>query len=483
VASDSSGNLYIVDLVGHQVRKVDASGIITTIAGTGNAGYSGDGALATSAMLNTPAALALDESTNTLYIADSNNHSVRAVDLTLDTISTVTGDGTPDYYGDGGSPSLAQLYLPRGLALDSAGNLFIADTFNDVIRKIDFAQNEITTFAGDGFFGYSGDGGLATSGRLTAPYGVWVDTGSNTLYIADTYNHVIRYVDLATNIINTVAGDKVSGTGGYSGDGGPATSALLNTPEAVTVSVYGEIFIADTQNHAIRYISLSDGIINTLVGTGSPGFSNTEFFLPGGIIAALANTIYIADNGNKRVRSMELTNRYPSAPVLLTPSDNSTGLANTVEFAWEAAIDFDGDTVAHGFYICNTSNFSGCSPVTVSSKINNGTMYASSIPLIFFAGIFVLAGAGITRQRLMAALLILAMALFVLSCGSSGSGGDGNGGDGNGGGNGDGDGDPVVIITHTVTGLDPLTTYYWKVSADDSRGGITESDTWSFTTQ
>jgi len=222
VAVDSGGNLYIADTLNHRVRKVDASGNISTVAGNGTDGYSGDGGAAASAQLNKPFGVAVDSGGN-LYIADTFNHRVRKVDASGN-ISTVAGNGTAGYSGDGGAAASAPLNKPYGVAVDSGGNLYIADTFNHRIRKVD-ASGNISTVAGTGTAGNPGEGEFATSANIKYPYGVAVDSGGN-LYIADTLNHRVRKVDASGNI-NTVAGN---GTGGYSGDGGAAASAQLNLP-------------------------------------------------------------------------------------------------------------------------------------------------------------------------------------------------------------------------------------------------------------
>ncbi len=484
VAFASDGTYYIADLGAHQVRKVDPVGMITTFAGTGIAGYSGAPGPASDALLNTPAGLALDEANDILYIADSLNHAIRAVDLLTDQISTIAGDGTPNYTGDGGVAISATLDLPRGLALDSSGNLYIADSFNNVVRVIDYSSGVIDRFAGNSFGigGYSGDGGLALIANLSTPYGVWMDSTDSVLYIADTWNNVIRGVTISNSIIDTVAG---TGSRGYSGDGGLPTSALLNLPEAVAVTSGGEILIADTENHAIRYINPFTGLINTIGGNGSPGFSNSQFNRPSGITTAMANTLFISDAGNQRVRSIMISDRAPSAPVLVSPLDNSTGLSNTVTFTWEESTDLDGDTLTYDLYVCDDVNFGGgCTPINVSaSSVSKDAMYAGSIPVVFFVGLALAAGSGgLTRRRMLLMLLLAAALALVLSCGGNGGGDDTGGGGGNGGG-GNGGSDVIATKSATVGGLIANTIHYWKVDANDGTGNVSTSPVWSFTTQ
>ncbi|WP_167434103.1 cadherin-like beta sandwich domain-containing protein [Paenibacillus silvae] len=257
IALDSKDNLYIADMNNHRIRKVDAkTGIITTVAGNGSYGYSGDGGDALSAQLNEPLDVAIDSKGN-VYIADSANQSIRKVDPE-GKITTVAGNG-PEYWfpsndGDGGPATNAEFDYPSGLAIDSIGNLYIADTGHSTIRKVDFTTGEITRVAGNRTPGYSGDGGAATSASLQYPRGIRLDNNDN-LYIADRLNATIRKVDKLTGNISTVAG---TGTLGYSGDLGPATSAQLNYPYAVAVDNNGNVYIADTSNNRIRRVGPSN---------------------------------------------------------------------------------------------------------------------------------------------------------------------------------------------------------------------------------
>ena len=224
-----------------------ASGnIISTVAGNGTADFSGDGGPATSAQINIPYGLAVDGAGN-LYIADAVNNRIRKVD-TSGNISTVAGNGMYGSSGDGGPATMAQLAVPTGVAVDSAGNLYIADSDNNRVRKVD-ASGNISTVAGNGTADFSGYGGPATSAQLSMPMGVAVDSSGN-LYIADTGNHRIRKVDASGNI-STVAGNGTIGSSGY---GGPATSAQLKAPHRVAVDSAGNLYIADTYNHQVRKV-------------------------------------------------------------------------------------------------------------------------------------------------------------------------------------------------------------------------------------
>ena len=302
VAIDSTMNVYIADTYNHVVRRVKPNGLISTVAGTGVAGYSGDGGNAANATLRFPAAVALDAAGN-LYIADRDNHRVRMVDAD-GVISTVAGIGAAGFTGDGGAATSARLNRPNGVALDAEGNLYIADRDNHRVRMVD-SDGDITTTAGTGTPGYGGDGGPATSAMLRTPNDVTVDS-NGTLYIADRDNHRVRRVG-TNGVITTVAG---TGTLGFSGDDGIATDAQLNKPYGISVDGQGRIYIADTDNHRIRMIDL-DGTIVTIAGDGTAGNGQddvlaleTQFNAPFGIAADPNGHVFIADNNNHRVRRL-----------------------------------------------------------------------------------------------------------------------------------------------------------------------------------
>ena len=251
VAVDSEGNILIADTLNAVIREVNhTTGVITTVAGDGNFGYSGDGGPATDAMLGRPQGIARD-SEGDIFIADPGDQVIRKVNLTSGMITTVAGDGNFGGGGDGGPATDAQLRYPSGVAVDSVGDVFIADYGNSAVREVNHVTGVITTVVGDGNNGYSGDGGPATDASLDLPVGIGLDTAGD-LFIADTYNNVIREVNQTTGVITTVAGD---GTGGYSGDGGPATAAELSRPEAVVVDAQGDLFIADVGNDVVREVS------------------------------------------------------------------------------------------------------------------------------------------------------------------------------------------------------------------------------------
>ncbi len=271
VAEDSLGNKYLADIVNDQIQKIDSSGIISLFAGSGVTGRSGDGGLAINAMFNDPTSIAIDSNDN-LYIVDSNNNVIRKID-TSGIITTIAGVGTQGYYGDGIAATEAIFNYPKGIFCDSADNLYISDTGNNVIRKID-SSGIITTVVGFGELGYFGDGGLATDSKLNAPRNVFVDTDFN-IYIADTGNNVVRYVDHATGKISTIAG---TGSPGKTNGGVSAVTSMLNQPYDVALDKYGQLFIAEFNNDRILRVS-SNGIINTINSYGYYPFISDPVFV------------------------------------------------------------------------------------------------------------------------------------------------------------------------------------------------------------
>ena len=307
VAVDASGNIYLSDTSNGVIRKVTASsGIISTIAGNGTGGYAGDGGPAISAELSAPMGVALDSAGN-IYFADNGNAVIRKISASTGIITTIVGDGNWGFSGDGGPATSAELSYDTNLAIDSAGNLYIADKYNMRIRKVSAATGIITTVAGNGTAGYSGDGGPATSAKLDWPFGVAVDAVGN-LYIADLDNNVIRKVTASTGFITTIAGN---GTAGYSGDSGAATSAKLNGPYDVAFDAAGNLYISDSNNHVIRKVAAGTGIISTVAGNGTQGYSgdggpavNAELGPPWDITTDASGNVYIADYGNDAIRAV-----------------------------------------------------------------------------------------------------------------------------------------------------------------------------------
>jgi trimeric autotransporter adhesin len=304
VAVDSSGNLYIADYFNNRIRKVSPSGSISTVAGTGAAGYSGDNGPATAAELNLPIGVAVDVSGN-VYFSDLANNSIRKIN-SVGIIVTFAGNtsGLAGYSGDGGPASAAKLSFPEGICLDNSGNLYIAESGNSVIRKIN-TSGMIYTVAGAGIAYFGSDGGMATASYLDNPGSVTIDNSGN-IYIADNNSNRVRKVNSA-GIISTIAG---TGTAGFSGDDGSATLAQLNHPGGLAADKAGNIYFSDVLNGRVRKIS-SSGIISTVAGGGTSGLGDN-----GPATAATLNyvvgiafdknsNLYIADTHHNRVRYMQ----------------------------------------------------------------------------------------------------------------------------------------------------------------------------------
>jgi sugar lactone lactonase YvrE len=310
IAIDGSGNLYIADQVNHRVRKVDASGTITTIAGNGTGGYSGDNGAATSAELNYPCGVAVDSSGD-VYIADTGNNVIRKV--AGGTITTFAGDFSlgSGYAGDTAAANAAQLDGPVGIVVDSAGNVWIGDTGNNVIREVTTDGN-INTIVGNSYADFGGDGGAAIASSLNHPLGLALDATGN-LYIADQLNQRIRKVAAAksiittTSIITTVAG---SGILGYKGSGDLALDAGLLDPSWVAVDSAGNLFITDLVNNVVRRVA-TDGTIATVAGNGQFGDSGdggpalqAAITFPLSVAVNAAGDVYIAQGENSVIRML-----------------------------------------------------------------------------------------------------------------------------------------------------------------------------------
>jgi hypothetical protein len=306
ITLDVSGNLYIADANNYSIRKVDTNGVITTIAGTGTAGFSGDGGPAVDAQLYQPAGVAADKSGN-IYIADCGNQRIRKVN-TYGIITTIAGTGTAGFSGDDGLSVNAQLRYPFGVDVDSKGNIYIADRHNQRIRKVD-TNGIITTLAGTGTAGFSGDGGPAVNAQLFNPFSIYVAIdNSEDLYIGDSSNQRVRKVDKFGNI-TTVAGN---GTAGFSGDGGPAVDAQLDRLHNAFTDTSGNFYISDFNNYRIRKVNRC-GIITTIAGTGTAGFSgdggpaiDAKISSPSNVVVDSSGFIYFADYFNRRIRKLTI---------------------------------------------------------------------------------------------------------------------------------------------------------------------------------
>jgi len=358
VAVDGAGNLYIADSGNHVVREVYArDGTITTAAGNGTAGSGGDGTGAISAQLSNPVAVAADGAGN-LYIADDSASRVREVNAYNGIITTVAGTGASGYGGDGGPATRAQLASPEGVAIDGAGNLYIADYGNNRVREVYARDGTIVTVAGTGSAGYSGDGRPAASAQLRAPVGVAVD-GAGTLYIADSGNHAVRAVVAGSSVITTLAGGTGCGAT-CGGDGGPATSAQLNYPRSMAADGAGALLIADDFGQKVRVVSgvagtsapvettTYDGEGHVAATTDAAGATTTNSYDPLGRQVSttdpVAGTSTTSYNATERVSSTDADGhvsqlRYDGAGRLVQASDPLTG---TVQYQYDAV----GNTVA-----------------------------------------------------------------------------------------------------------------------------------------
>jgi sugar lactone lactonase YvrE len=296
LAVDPQGTLYISDIGTHQILKRTAAGDLTVIAGTGESGFNGDGGPANKAQLFAPHDITFDRDGNML-IADSLNHRIRRIDR-QGTITTIAGTGTSGYTGDGGPAIKAQLNAPQSVEVDPAGNIFIADTYNHVVRRID-RSGVITTFAGKEP-GLSGDGGPATAAQISLPMDVAV-APDGSVYITDGGNSRLRRVT-PDGTINTVAGyGQGSGLGGagFSGDGGPADKARLFSPAGLHTDKAGNLYISDSGNNRIRVIR--EGTLTTVAGSGDTEVLNT----PQKIAAGADGRLFVADRGNARVIALD----------------------------------------------------------------------------------------------------------------------------------------------------------------------------------
>ncbi len=301
VTVDGAGGFYIADSANGRVRHVNASGIISTVAGNGTLGFSGDGGPATNAQFQNPAAVAVDAWGN-LYIADEDNNRVRRMD-THGVITTVAGNGFPSYWGDGAAATNANISSPVGVAVDASGNLYIADQGNNAIRQV-ATNGIISTVAGNGANVFFGDGGQATNASLSSPADVVVDAVGN-LFIADSGNKRIRKVAVS-GVISTVAG---SGNAGYYGDGGAATGAFMESPASVAVDALGNLYIADGTEH-VRKVNVK-GIISTVAGNAGLGYSgdggpatNSKLSEVYGVATDLSGNVYLADTGDNCIRKI-----------------------------------------------------------------------------------------------------------------------------------------------------------------------------------
>ena len=305
---DGAGNIYAADIAGNRIRKITIStGLISTIAGTGTRGYNGDGILATAAHINIPSALSFDGNGD-LFFTDRSNSRIRKITTSTGIISTVAGTGTAGYNGDGILATAAQLNNPNEVSFDASGNLYIADWFNNRVRKINMSTGIISTIAGTGTAGYNGDGIAATTAQINGPCGIIFDNAGN-IYIAEYGGARVRKINISSGNISTIAG---TGTFGYNGDGILATTAQLSGCAYIKFDIAENMFIGEGSNQRVREIIKSTGLISTVAGTGTSGYNGD------GIAATTAQlnfpfyilfdqpkcSMYIADYYNNRIRKV-----------------------------------------------------------------------------------------------------------------------------------------------------------------------------------
>jgi sugar lactone lactonase YvrE len=305
LAFDAAGNLFFADTYNHCIRRVDArTGVITTVAGTGESGFSGDGGPATRALLNQPYGVVVDRAGN-IYTADRLNGRVRRIDAT-GVITTLAGDGSKKFSGDGGPAEVAGLAEPNGLALDGSGEkLFITDVADHRVRVVDLASGVISTFAGTGEARHDGDGGQAARAGVFGARAVAL-APDGALYVLERQGSSLRRVK--DGVIETVAG---TGERGYAGDGGNSRDAVFDAPKEMAVDADGNVFIVDTENHVIRRIDAQTWVVVTIAGTGTAGpggdggpAAQAGLARPHGATIGPDGAIYIGDSENHRIRKL-----------------------------------------------------------------------------------------------------------------------------------------------------------------------------------
>lgn len=298
------GALYICETTNHVVRRVDLkTGIATTVAGSGTKGYSGDGGSALKAKLNEPYEIRFDSNGN-MFFVEMRNHLVRRVDAKTGVISTVAGTGKPGFSGDGGPATQARLRVPHSIALDNAGHLYICDIGNHRVRSVDLKAGVITTFSGTGRKKRTPDGARVKGTPLNGPRALDFD-GTSNLFLALREGNAVYRIDLKAKTLHHIAG---TGKKGYTGDSGDAKRALLSGPKGIAIGPAGDVYLADTESHTIRVIRRKSGIIETIVGDGRRGDGpegtprKCRLDRPHGVFVAKDGAVYVGDSSNNKVR-------------------------------------------------------------------------------------------------------------------------------------------------------------------------------------
>jgi len=303
VVRGPDGAIWFCEYGGQRVRRIDSSGVIETVVGNGQTGYEGDGGPAINASLNQPHEIRFDASGN-LFIVDMKNHAIRRVDRQTQQISTIAGDGQPGYAGDGGPAVEAKLNKPHSLQFDRKGDLYVCDIGNHVVRKIDMASGIISTFAGTGKPGKTVSDAPINGNPLNGPRSIDVDREGN-LWLATREGNQVFRIDLKTQRIEHIAG---TGKKGTAGDGGPAKLAELSGPKGIAIDVDGNVWLADTESHSIRRIDAKTGTIHLIAGTGQDGdgpdgaAEKCQLKRPHGVFVERDGSVLVGDSESHRVR-------------------------------------------------------------------------------------------------------------------------------------------------------------------------------------
>lgn len=384
---NGDGDLFVADFYNHVIRKIDQrNNNITVYAGNGIAGYSGDGDFAINASLNGPVDLDFDREGN-LYIADQENNCIRKVDATTGRISTVAGNGS-SFFLDNVPALIGGINNPNAIAVDEFGNIYISEPRNHRIRKVDKLSGIISTVVGIGSYGSDGDGGLAIHARISSPLGLRVNTKGDILFV-DAESHTLRRVDGATRIITTLAGRN---TAGFSGDGGPAINAYLNSPTDVQPDKNGDLYITDGYNSVIRRISASDQTISTIAGTGIAGFLGDEghplcarLNVPTEIVIDRNGDLYFTDFENQRIRKIfGIANSAAGPSILIKASINDVCLNTAITFT---AKTYNSPPTAKYRWYVNGINVGPIAGSFTSSNLLDGDIIQAKLESINICGL------------------------------------------------------------------------------------------------